>query len=105
MILNGIPAPPVAGNFRRQSFPNFGRWIYTTDTSPPGANNILNWAQYDSSISPGKKKVNTRTLTGTHTIVAVSPAMDCVITKAGSDLFITMITPTGSTDILTFVSA
>lgn len=94
-------------NFRRQSFPNFGRWIYTTPTSPATANNVLNWAQYDASITPGKKKVNSRTLTGTHSIVAVSPAMDCVITKvvSNSNLFITMINPSGSTDILTFANS
>jgi len=90
-------------NFRRQSFPNFGRWVYITPGT--GGNNVLNWVAYDATLSPGKKKVNSFTLTGLHTIAAVSPAMDCVLTRSGTNLFITQIVPTGANDAATFVTA
>lgn len=105
MIIDTSALTLTNANFRRQSFPNFGRWVYTTPTSPASANNVLNWVAYDATISPGKKKVNSFTFTGTHTIVAVSPAMDCVLTKTSSDVFITQIVPTGANDAATFVAA
>lgn len=105
MIIDTSALTLTDANFRRQSYPNFGRWVYTTPTSPASANNVLNWVAYDATISPGKKKVNSFTFTGTHTIVAVSPAMDCVLTKTSSDVFITQIVPTGNNDAATFVAA
>ena len=93
-------------NFRRQSYPNFGRWVYLTPANP-ATNTILNFVQYDAGATAnGKKKVNTFQLTGaSHTILAVSPAMDCIITRQGTDVIITQIVPGGSTDALTFVPA
>ena len=70
-----LQKPPGHGeSFRRQVFPNFGRWVYTT-----GAGSTLNFIEYDTTKAINKK-IMTKGMPLNNDIVGVSASFSCVIT-------------------------
>jgi hypothetical protein len=108
-ILNPNQVPPREmffskpvgyASFQRQSYPNFGKWIYTTSTGT-----ILNYIEYDTTQPEKKKTITKSSLTGNNIIVATSSNFDCAITfVAGSALSAFQINSTAAT-ISTPISA
>lgn len=67
---------PSTSQLRRPTFPEFGRWVYTSSSG-----SILNYIEYDPNINGTRKKTFTKTLTaGMNRIVSVSSNFDCVLT-------------------------
>ena len=66
--------PGYEDSFRRQAFPNFGRWVYTTD-----AGSTLNYIEYDTTKT-NNKKIITKGMPLKNKIVGVSADFSCVLT-------------------------